>query len=160
MRRKSLFLAVWLAVSPAGVPAFAQAGPKGFHAGALVGNTDGTFDLKNAPLATAPGSSVSGGFAGTRAWSAPKFSVHSWTYGVTAGYTERRGPWLTGVGPHVPYGGGGEWQVNDRWSMKADHLFLDGGKKVFATRYPDGATGSAGVDFDFDLRRAGVNYRF
>lgn len=245
MYRKSLFLAVSLAASLAGAPAFAQADFNGLYAGALVSNTDGTFDLKNAPLATASGSSFFGSFGGTSANSSPKFSVDGWKYGVTGGYNHQRGPWLTGLeadvsyskadgalriadrpspgtgrfttelgadvdytatlrmragyvaGPlllygtagagaskvtfdrnyrnniggviadsdsntvmSLAYGGGAEWQVNDRWSMKADYLFLDGGEKVFATRYSDNTTGSAGVDFDFDLYRVGINYRF
>jgi len=245
MYRKPLLLAVSLAASLTTAQALAQTDFNGFYAGALVSNTDGTFDLKNAPLQTAAGSGFFGSFGGTSANSAPKFSVDGWKYGVTGGYNHQRGPWLTGVegdvsysradgtlriadrpsagsgrfttelgadvdytatlrmragyvaGPllfygtagagasrvtfdrnyrnntggvitdsdtnlvmSLAYGGGAEWQMNDRWSMKADYLFMDSGEKVFATRYSDGTTGSAGVDFDFDLYRVGINYGF
>lgn len=245
MQFKSLLLASTLAAAMTGGSALAQSDFNGFYAGVLASNSDGTFDLKNAPLNTAAGSSFFGTFGGTAANSSPKFSVDGWNYGVTGGYNHQRGPWLTGVeadvsysradgglriadrpsagtnrfsteigadvehtstlrmragyvaGPvllygtagagatkvefkrnyrnntgatlidsdkatvmSLAYGGGAEWQMNDRWSVKADYLFMDGGEKNFSTRYSDGTTGEAGVDFDFDVYRVGVNYRF
>jgi outer membrane immunogenic protein len=66
-------------------------------------------------------------------------------------------------GRHVmafAYGGGAEYKVSDKWSVKAEYLFLDAGKEQFRTRYSDGSTGVATADFDRDLYRMGVNYRF
>lgn len=60
----------------------------------------------------------------------------------------------------LAYGGGAEWKVNDKWSAKAEYLFLDAGKEQFRTRYGDGTTGVATADFDRDLYRVGVNYHF
>lgn len=60
----------------------------------------------------------------------------------------------------LAYGGGAEVKLSDQWSMKAEYLFLDAGKEVFRSRYSDGTTGVATSDFDRDLYRMGVNYRF
>jgi outer membrane immunogenic protein len=245
MHRKSVFLAVSLCAALSGASAFAQADFNGLYAGVVASNTDGAFDLKNAPLATAAGSSFFGTIGGTAANSSPKFSVDGWNYGVTGGYNHQSGPWLTGVegdlsystaagelrildrpsagtgrfntllgadvdytatlrmragyvaGPvllfgtagagatkvsfdrnyrnntgativdsdtetvmALAYGGGAEWQMNNRWTVKADYLFMDGGENIFATEYSDGTTGKAAVDFDFDVYRIGINYRF
>jgi len=58
------------------------------------------------------------------------------------------------------YGGGAEYKVSDKWSVKAEYLYLDAGKEQFKTSYSDGTTGVATSDFDRDLYRVGVNYRF
>ena len=60
----------------------------------------------------------------------------------------------------LAYGGGAEWKFNDKWSAKAEYLFLDAGKEQYRTRYTDGTTGTATADFDRDLYRVGVNYHF
>lgn len=67
------------------------------------------------------------------------------------------------AGAHImafTYGGGAEYKLSDKWSVKAEYLYMDAGKEVFRTAYPDGTTGVATTDLDRDLYRMGVNYRF
>ncbi len=245
MSRKTLLAATALIGGLTASQAFAQADFNGAYVGAIAGYSDATFDISNAPLTTAAGSSFFGTFGGSSANSSPKFSVDGWDYGVTAGFNYQRGPWLVGaetdlsysnadgaltiadrpsagsgrfntllgadvdytgtlrlrggyvVGPvlvygtagagvskvqfdrnyrnvggatisdsdsdHVmafTYGGGAEYKVSDKWSVKAEYLYMDAGKETFRTRYSDGTTGSAAADLDRDVYRVGVNYRF
>jgi outer membrane immunogenic protein len=58
------------------------------------------------------------------------------------------------------YGGGVEWAVNDKWSVKGEYLRLDVEKQPYNTSYADGSTATTRVDVDRDVGRVGVNYRF
>lgn len=245
MLRHLLIATSALAAGMGASQAFAQADFNGPYVGAVAGYSDSTFDISNAPLNTATGSSFFGTFGGTNANSAPKFSVDGWDVGGTAGFNYQRGSWLVGVesdlsystadgdltiadrpsagtnrfntqlgadvdytgtlrmrggyvlgpalvygtagagvsrvnfdrnysnaggatikddaGAHVmafTYGGGAEYKLSDKWSVKAEYLYMDAGKEVFHTAYPDGTTGVATADLDRDLYRMGVNYRF
>ncbi|WP_432284560.1 outer membrane protein [Aminobacter sp. BA135] len=53
-------------------------------------------------------------------------------------------------------GGGLEWAFNDKWSAKAEYLFVDLGKARFGEGNGDGFHG----DFRFHTARLGVNYHF
>jgi outer membrane immunogenic protein len=60
----------------------------------------------------------------------------------------------------LTYGGGAEYKLSDKWSVKAEYLFMDAGKEQYNSSYSDGTTGVATSDLDRDLYRMGVNYRF
>ncbi|MRX34132.1 outer membrane protein [Aminobacter sp. MDW-2] len=53
-------------------------------------------------------------------------------------------------------GGGLEWAFNDKWSAKAEHLFVDLGRARFGEGNGDGFL----ADFKFHTARLGVNYHF
>ncbi len=57
-------------------------------------------------------------------------------------------------------GGGVEWAVNDKWSLKAEYLYVNLGKpSVKGT--PGGLANFINVDkYDFDVARVAVNYHF
>ncbi len=97
MLRHLLIATSALAAGLCASQAFAQADFNGPYVGAVAGYSDSTFDISNAPLNTAAGSSFFGTFGGTNANSAPKFSVDGWDFGGTAGFNHQRGPWLVGV---------------------------------------------------------------
>ncbi len=245
MFRKTLIASTALIASLAAGQAFAQADFNGAYVGVVAGYSDSTFDISNAPLNTAAGSSFFGTFGGSTANSSPKFSVDGWDVGGTAGFNYQRGPWLVGVesdlsystadgtltiadrpsagtnrfttqigadvdysgtlrlragyvvGPvlvygtagagvsrvsfdrnyrnaagatlndtdkqfdmALAYGGGAEYKLSDKWSVKAEYLYLDAGKEQYNSSYSDGTTGVATSDLDRDLYRMGVNYRF
>ena len=53
-------------------------------------------------------------------------------------------------------GGGLEWAMDDRWSLKAEYLYVNLGKPSIK-----GISGSVGTDkYDFNVARLAVNYRF
>ncbi len=58
------------------------------------------------------------------------------------------------------WGAGVEYGVTDRFSVKAEYLKYEVGDRNYYTRYSDGSTGIASVNFDRDVYRAGVNFRF
>lgn len=52
-------------------------------------------------------------------------------------------------------GGGLEWAVWDRWSVKGEYLYIDSGDTTLTLA---GATATG--DFKYNVVRAGINYRF
>jgi len=52
-------------------------------------------------------------------------------------------------------GGGLEWAVWDRWSIKGEYLYVDSGDTTLTLA---GATATG--DYKFNVVRAGLNYRF
>lgn len=58
------------------------------------------------------------------------------------------------------YGGGVEWAVNDKWSVKGEYLRLNVEKQPYNTSYADGSSATTRVGLDRDVGRVGVNYRF
>lgn len=60
----------------------------------------------------------------------------------------------------LAYGGGAEWALNDRWSIKGEYLRTDFQRETHSHAYgPDGIAFSR-VDQERDVGRVGVNYRF
>jgi outer membrane immunogenic protein len=60
----------------------------------------------------------------------------------------------------LAYGGGAEWAVNDRWSIKGEYLRTDFQRETHSHAYgPDGIAFSR-VDQERDIGRVGMNYRF
>ena len=59
-------------------------------------------------------------------------------------------------------GGGMEWAINDRWSAKAEYLYVNLGKPSISGDNilfsPNTGVGTA--DYDFSIARVGVNYHF
>lgn len=58
------------------------------------------------------------------------------------------------------YGAGTEWGMTDFWTLRAEYSRIDLGSSSFDTSYSDGTIGRATIDTQFDVIRAGVNFRF
>ncbi len=58
------------------------------------------------------------------------------------------------------YGAGVEWGMTDFWTLRAEYSRVDLGSDSFDTSYSDGTIGRASIDTQFDVIRAGVNFRF
>ncbi|WP_429912909.1 outer membrane protein [Glycocaulis sp.] len=58
------------------------------------------------------------------------------------------------------YGAGVEWGVTDFWTLRAEYSRVDLGSSNFDTSYDDGTIGRATIDTQFDVIRAGANFRF
>ncbi|KPP80846.1 MAG: outer membrane porin [Oceanicaulis sp. HLUCCA04] len=58
------------------------------------------------------------------------------------------------------YGAGLEWGMNEYWTLRGEYSRVDLGSDSFDTSYSDGTIGRATIDTQFDVIRAGVNFRF
>jgi outer membrane immunogenic protein len=82
-------------------------------------------------------------------------------YGHTKGNLASYCPGTAWCGDDTKFGwtagAGAEWAINDRWSIKAEYLYVDLGKSHFGT-------GNGGDGFEAQFRvntaRLGVNYKF
>lgn len=61
-------------------------------------------------------------------------------------------------------GGGGEWKLDERWSIKAEYLYLDFGSMTVAVPVSNtvafAQTMRVDADLDIHLARIGLNYRY
>lgn len=58
-------------------------------------------------------------------------------------------------------GAGAEWAIaSSNWSVKAEYLYTDFGKKTFDFNFGEGDTASSRGDVSASIVRAGLNYRF
>lgn len=71
---------------------------------------------------------------------------------------------LSGVRTGWTVGGGGEWLLTGRWSIKAEYLYVDFGSETIAVHTSNTAAFQQTMEVDADLSahiaRAGLNYRF
>lgn len=70
----------------------------------------------------------------------------------------------SGVRTGWALGGGGEWQLDDRWSIKAEYLYVDFGSETVAVPVSNTADFTQTIKVDADLNahiaRVGLNYGF
>ena len=57
-------------------------------------------------------------------------------------------------------GGGAEFAVNERWSVKAEYLYVDLGHGTCSAAVCSGPGVKSAIDFIAQLVRVGLNYRF
>lgn len=60
----------------------------------------------------------------------------------------------------LAYGGGAEWALNDRWSIKGEYLRTDFQRETHSHSYGPNGFALTRVDQERDMGRVGVNYRF
>lgn len=58
------------------------------------------------------------------------------------------------------YGAGVEWGMNEFWTLRGEYSRVDLRSDSFDTSYSDGTIGRTTIDTQFDVIRAGVNFRF
>jgi outer membrane immunogenic protein len=116
MRSRIIAFSAASALALAASAAVAQDQPfSGGYVGVTLNQTQGDFELTDAPLQTAAGSAFWGPFGGTAANSQPSFSVNGTELGLMAGYNFQAGSFVFGVEGDVAYSdAGGSRTIADR----------------------------------------------